>query len=279
MELILYKLSLAATIGSCIASLGYLFKRFPAMDRLWRILLAASVLLHLASFVFRTSHFWSLHGENQYYLPISSFFGAMSFLAFITNVICFILSVLYNISVLGAFVLPLSLAAQASAWALADPVLAGLAPTLQSYWINIHPLILMSAYGALANGFGISAAFLIQEGQLKSRRPKELTWQIPALEVLDGLTYRMIFMTLPVLTLGIVMGGIWAWSAWGRFWGWDAKETWSLVTWMIYIVYLHLRLGRGLRGRSAVWVNFAGFASVLFTFLGVNFLSRLHGYL
>lgn len=279
MEAILFKLSLIANVLALISSWLYLFWRVRSTNRLWQLTLGLGLVLHLASFVVRTKGFWSLYEENQYYLPINTFFGAMSYLALITNMLCFVVSAFYGIGVLGAFVLPLSLMAQSSAAIWADPGMSGLVPALQSYWINIHPLILMGSYGALANAFGVSCAYLIEQRELKSRKPRELTWQMPSLEILDELSYRVIFLALPVLTVGIVMGGIWAWGAWGRFWGWDAKETWSLITWMIYVVYLHLRLARKWSGRRAVWVNFCGFASVLFTFFGVNFLSQLHGYL
>jgi len=279
MEILLFQASLVFVCAALAANLVYLFKRVPALQNGWRWILAAAVVLHLASFVARTVGFWGLFEENRYYFPINTFFGAISYLALITNLLCLYLAARYKISVLGCFVLPLSIFAQAACWIWADPTLTGLVPALQSYWINIHPLILMGAYGAFANAFGVSAAFLIQEWQIKSRRPREFIWQLPPLEILDLLSYRMIFTSLPVLTIGITMGGIWAWGAWGRFWGWDAKETWALITWLIYIVYVHLRMVRGWQGRQAVWINFAGFASVLFTFIGVNFLSRMHGYL
>lgn len=279
MESVLFKISLAANLGALACSLVYLFGRVSWTGTFWKVLLGLGTLLHLASFVVRTHSFWLLYAENQCFLPINTFFGAISYLAFITNLLCFLFAVRYGINVLGVFVLPLSVMAQASAWIWADPALSGLVPALRSYWINIHPMVLMSCYGAFANAFGISAAFLIQDRQLKSRRPQEMTWQIPSLEILDSLSCRVIFMTLPLLTIGIVMGGIWAWGAWGRFWGWDAKETWALITWMIYSVYLYLRLGRGWSGRQAVWVNFCGFTSVLFTFFIVSFFSHLHGYL
>ena len=82
-----------------------------------------------------------------------------------------------------------------------------------------------------------------------------------------------------MLTVGIIMGGIWAYNAWGRFWGWDPKETWSFITALVYAGYLHMRFVKGLRGRKAVYVSMVGFACVVFTFYGVNFLSELHGYI
>ena len=112
-----------------------------------------------------------------------------------------------------------------------------------------------------------------------SRKPTELCYRLPSIEELDTINYKIIVFGFPVLTVGIIMGGIWAYNAWGRFWGWDAKETWALITALIYAGYLHMRFVKNLRGRKAVYVSMLGFASVVFTFLGVNYLSELHGYL
>ncbi|MEW6201278.1 MAG: cytochrome c biogenesis protein CcsA, partial [bacterium] len=96
---------------------------------------------------------------------------------------------------------------------------------------------------------------------------------------LDRLSYRLITFGFPFLTLGIVSGAIWANYAWGRPWSWDPKETWSLITWFIYAVYLHARITAGWKGRRAAIINILGFVSVVFTYVGVNFiLSGLHSY-
>ena len=83
----------------------------------------------------------------------------------------------------------------------------------------------------------------------------------------------------PLLTLGVLLGARWAYDAWGRYWGWDAKETWALITWLIYAAYLHMRLVVGWRGRKTAYLSLAGFGVVLFTYIGVNYLSELHGFL
>jgi len=137
----------------------------------------------------------------------------------------------------------------------------------------------MTAYAVFANAFGVGLALLIQERQVKSRRPTELCYRLPSIEDLDTLNYRLIAAAFPILTVGILMGGVWAHAAWGRFWGWDAKETWALITALVYAAFLHMRLLAGWRGRKAVYMSMAGFACVVFTFIGVNFLSGLHGYL
>ena len=102
---------------------------------------------------------------------------------------------------------------------------------------------------------------------------------LPETEVLDNIEYKSIMVGFPFMTLLIVTGAIWANYAWGRYWGWDPKETWSLITWLIYAVYLHARFTAGWRGRRTAYISIIGFISVIFTYLGVNiFLSGLHSY-
>jgi len=102
---------------------------------------------------------------------------------------------------------------------------------------------------------------------------------VPEQDVLDEVTYKMISVGFVLLTLGIITGAAWADSAWGRYWGWDPKETWSLITWLIYGAFLHTRLVRGWKGFRMSLVSVIGFISMLFTYLGVNYILRgLHSY-
>lgn len=284
MEAVLFKACFVFYTVSLALSLAYLFSRNESLSLwMWRVL-GVGVALHLASFGTRIFYFWDVP-ENRYFFPINTFFGALSYLSLAVALVFWVVEGKHRLHILGAFVLPWSWAAGACALFLAEPrfiepqAAQGLVPALQSYWINIHPMVLMTSYAMLANAFGVGLALLIQENQVKSRRPSELCYRLPAIEDMDHLSYRIIAAAFPVLTIGIVMGGIWAYGAWGRFWGWDAKETWALITWFIYVVYLHLRLFQGWRGKKIVAVSMVGFASVIFTFVGVNYLSELHGYL
>ncbi|MDE1976677.1 MAG: c-type cytochrome biogenesis protein CcsB [Elusimicrobia bacterium] len=265
--------SLAAT-----AAFVYLYNKDDKWSRWMFRLVGAGLALHLASFGFGMHYFWKIP-DNRYYFPINSFFGALSFLSLATVAVFFAIESRHQLGILGAFVLPWAAIGTGSALIFANPAVEGLVPALQNYWINIHPVSLMTAYAAFGNAFGVGVALLIQEHQIKSRKPSELCYRLPSIEELDNLNYRIIVWAFPVLTVGIIMGGIWAYSAWGRFWGWDPKETWALITALVYAGYLHMRFVKGLRGKKAVYVSMVGFACVLFTFLGVNFLSPLHGYL
>ncbi|MBI3551570.1 MAG: c-type cytochrome biogenesis protein CcsB [Elusimicrobia bacterium] len=272
------KAAFALYAAATALAFTYLFSKDEKWS-LWMLrLMGVGVAFHVASFGFRLALFWQIP-ENKYFLPINSFFGALSYLSLAVAAVFFVVEGRHRLGILGAFVLPWATIGAGAAVIFADPAIKGLSPALQSYWINIHPMVLMTAYAAFGNAFGVGVALLIQEHQIKSRKPTELCYRLPSIEELDNLNYRIIVFGFPVLTVGIIMGGIWAYNAWGRFWGWDAKETWAFITALIYAGFLHMRFVKGLRGRKAVYVSMIGFASVVFTFIGVNYLSELHGYL
>lgn len=148
-----------------------------------------------------------------------------------------------------------------------------LAPALKSAWLGAHVLTAVIAYGCLA----MSAAFAL--AALVSSPKGESPGSLEASASLEALVGRLIIVAFPFLTLLIITGAIWAEYAWGSFWRWDPKETWALVTWLVYLGYLHLTRTRGWKGRRAMMAAIACFCVVLFTFFGVNLLlSGLHSY-
>jgi cytochrome c-type biogenesis protein CcsB len=152
-----------------------------------------------------------------------------------------------------------------------------LMPALQSTWLIYHVITILLSYSAFALSFFVSFFYIVKD----FAADKNSGWagRLPSLERLDVLNYKIIIVGFPLLTLGIILGAIWAATAWGRPWGFDPKETWALITWLIYAIYLHGRHLAGWRGRQAAWISLLGFACVVFTYLGVNFvLSGLHSY-
>jgi cytochrome c-type biogenesis protein CcsB len=277
-QMVLIKIALAFYAGATALAFTYLFSKDEKWSRWMFRLVCLALVAHFASFGVRTALFWRIP-ENRYFFPINTFFGALSFFSLAIGVVFFVVEREARLGILGAFVLPFPLAGVLSAIVWADPEIKGLVPALQSYWINIHPMVLMTSYAAFGVAFGVGIALLVQERQLKSRKPAELSYRLPSIEELDELNYKIIVAAFPTLTVGIIMGGIWAYNAWGRFWGWDPKETWALITALIYAGYLHMRFLKGMRGRKSVYVSMFGFVAVIFTFIGVNYLSELHGYL
>jgi cytochrome c-type biogenesis protein CcsB len=112
----------------------------------------------------------------------------------------------------------------------------------------------------------------------KDRIQKSFVNRIPEPGILDDLTHQMVMFGFLFLSAGIITGAVWANQAWGRYWGWDPKETWSLITWLIYATLLHTRLMRGWKGRKIAVLSCIGFSAVIFTYFGVNLLPGLHSY-
>ena len=146
-----------------------------------------------------------------------------------------------------------------------------LQPALQqSLLLSFHVAAAMVAYGTFAIGFGAAAVYLV-------RRQYPGT-AAGSLEPLEDVAHRAVLIGFPFMTLTIVLGALWADIAWGRYWGWDPKETSSLVTWLVYAAYLHARVLRGWRGSKSVSLIVLGFLAVLFTYFGNYFFGGLHGY-
>ena len=144
---------------------------------------------------------------------------------------------------------------------------------------TLHIPILLVSYAIFAAAFVVGIIYLWQEQQMKSKHPQGLAFQLPSLEGLDKLISKLIVAAFPFLTAGILLGGIWAHRVWGRFWGGDPKETWALITWGVYAAYLTARFMAGWRGRKTADLSLAGFAGGLFSYVGVNYFSPLHGFL
>ena len=147
-----------------------------------------------------------------------------------------------------------------------------LPPALKSRWLFIHSTLAFISYAMFAVAFGAAIMYLIQQHFLKKKRLGPLYQKLPSLDVLDEINYRCMTFGFPLLTIAIITGAIWAETAWGTYWSWDPKETWSLITWFIYAALLHGRLTTGWRGRRAAVLSIIGFFVLLFTFLGVNLL-------
>lgn len=154
-----------------------------------------------------------------------------------------------------------------------------LMPALHSVWFIIH-IIAAAASGAAFNIGGITAIlYLIRSRDEERGAVGGYLARFPSAEALDRISYRFLAFAFPLWTFTVAAGAIWAQYAWGRFWGWDPKETWSLVTWIIYAGYLHARVTVGWKGRRAAVVAIVGLASFWFNFVGINLLvSGLHSY-
>jgi cytochrome c-type biogenesis protein CcsB len=279
MELLFFKAAFAAyTVGMALY-LGYAFTRRETLATTGRWVLVGAIVAHIISLIIRTIIARQIP-QHGWYVPWSNWFESFSFFAVIITIQYLLIQYKEPLPIMGAFVTPLvfitMLVAINSPFGTQIPTLP---PALQSYWMAIHVPVMFIAYSAFGNAFALGLAYLIQERQLKSKKPSHLVFRLPSLDDLDNLIYKIIWLAFPILTLGILLGARWAYDAWGRYWGWDAKETWALITWLIYLIYLHMRLVMGWRGRKTAYLSLAGFGVVLFTYVGVNYLSELHGFL
>lgn len=181
----------------------------------------------------------------------------------------------YRLKILGIYAAPLAAFVMAMASALSgEPVRAQ--NIFKSFWLYFHILgvFIGEAFFALACGLGI--LYLIQENTIKSKTRGFFYKRLPPLELLDIAGYSCITTGFILLTFGLIAGFVYAQVIWGRWWGWDPKEVWSAITWVIYAGLLHQRLTVGWRGRRSAIMAIIGFAVVLFTFFGVNFLLKGH---
>jgi cytochrome c-type biogenesis protein CcsB len=161
-----------------------------------------------------------------------------------------------------------------------------LVPALNSYWLWIHVSAMTMASGIFLVGFVTAALYLIQERReawlaqdRPLRFPLTLGDRLPAGETLERLAFRIHTLAFPIWTFGIICGAIWAEHAWGRYWGWDPKETWSFIAWVVYAAYLHARATPSIRGRWATWIAITGWITMLINLFAVNLVvSGLHSY-
>jgi cytochrome c-type biogenesis protein CcsB len=156
-----------------------------------------------------------------------------------------------------------------------------LVPALNSYWLKVHVTAAVLASGTFLVGFVAGAMYLIRSGWERGKRsfPYSLGPRVPKAEALERLTFRLHAFAFPIWTFAVIAGAIWAEAAWGRYWGWDPKETWAFISWVVYAGYLHARATPSVKRSTATWVAVLGWATMMMNLFGVNlFISGLHSY-
>jgi len=240
-------------------------------------LLGVGLILHSIGLV---SRWIETHQTGYGYVPLSNMYESLIFFSWTIVLIYLVIELKYKQKIIGVFVTPFAFLAIALTSIIpgVDAKISPLVPALQSNWLTIHVTTCFFGYASFAVSFGISILYLLREDR-ETGKGDSWKW-LPAPAILDEINYKSIVIGFPMLTLGIVTGAAWANYAWGTYWSWDPKETWSLITWFIYAAFLHARLTRDWRGRKAAVLSIVGFAAVLFTYFGVNYLiSGLHSYL
>jgi cytochrome c-type biogenesis protein CcsB len=190
----------------------------------------------------------------------------------------------YDLRFLGAFIIGLVLLLLGISTTRYYVAVVPLPPALQSYWLLIHVTVAILGTGFFALGFALSFVQLLQarrERQIADSKPTQLQFlaTLPSSSTLENLAYRINIVAFILWTFTLIAGSIWAEKAWGRYWGWDTKEVWTFIIWVIYAGYIHARATRGWRGSRSAWLSLIGFSAVMFNFGIVNvFFHGLHSY-
>jgi cytochrome c-type biogenesis protein CcsB len=213
--------------------------------------------------------------------PLSNLYESVVFFSWTIVLVFAFIDLKYRYRVIGAFVIPFALLGMAWGQLGLDSGIQPLVPALQSNWLIYHVITCFLGYAAFAVACGVSIMYLFvtRSGLAEEINRKGILSMFPPSKILDEINYRAIMFGFPLLTLGIITGAIWANYAWGTYWSWDPKETWSLIVWFVYAAFLHARITKGWAGRRAAWLSIVGFAATIFCYLGVNLLlSGLHSY-
>ncbi len=210
--------------------------------------------------------------------PFANMYESLVFFSWTIAVLYIFIELKYKESIIGVFASPLVFLSIAYASLSPDisSEISPLIPALKSNWLIAHVITCFLGYAGFAVAFGFSIIYFVKP---KSSESKSFFAKLPSWDLIDELTYQMVVFGFLFLTIGIITGSVWANSAWGKYWSWDPKETWSLITWFVYAIFMHLRMMKGWHGKKLAIVSIIGFMAVIFTYFGVNFLlSGLHSY-
>ncbi len=264
--------------------LSFLFYllRFVRRKEFWGRAATATALIGLAAQTLALVLRWmESYRLGIGHAPLSNFYESLIFFAWAVVLLYLVVEWRIRSRSLGVFTLPVAFLCMIYASFSPDVSnrIQPLIPALQSNWLVSHVVSCFLGYAAFAVAFAVSLMFLLKEKLGAGKGHPSFGALLPDAEVLEELIYQSVVLGFILLSLGIITGSVWAHNAWGSYWSWDPKETWSLITWIVYAVLLHARLARGWQGRRTALLAVAGFASVLFTYLGVNYLPGLHSYL
>jgi len=242
-------------------------KREKVLSIMW-IFLYITLGLHTAGLMARWVESYRLGIGHA---PLSNFYESLVFYAWCIGFMLVILKkrlLTFPIISMIASLIALVFMAYASISPSVERKIQPLIPALQSNWLHIHVITCFVAYAAFVISFICGLLYFVK-------------WKgaAPSVETLEEINYRSVAVGFPMLSTGILTGAVWAHYAWGSYWSWDPKETWSLITWIIYALFLHARIAKGWKGKRMAFISIIGFLSVIFTYFGVNFiLSGLHSY-
>ena len=248
-----------------------------SLERLSRIGAALSVLafaLHLAGVLTRGLAAGRAPWGNMYeFALVGALAATAAFLVFLRR---------HPVADLGVWVVAIVLLSLGLAVTVLYAPAGALVPVLNSYWLVIHVAAAITAGGVFTLGAVATAVYLARERgerRAKADAPSRHVRHLPSADTLSRVAHAAHLFAFPVWTFAVIAGAIWAENSWGRYWGWDPKETWAFITWVLYAAYLHAEATAGWRGRRAAWFALLGYVAFLFNFFGVNmWITGLHSY-
>jgi ABC-type transport system involved in cytochrome c biogenesis permease subunit len=259
-ESTLFTIAFVLYILSAFFYLSVLFSRKEKWAKAGLGLASAGLALHTAALLVRT--FESGHA------PFTNMYESLSFLSWAMVLAFVLIDRKFHIPRIGPYLMLIVVGLVALASSPLMPKAATpLVPALQSYWLWLHVSVTLLGEAFFAVAFITSLLYLTADSEEKK-------------EKMDSASYRYVMVGFPLFTLGgLVFGMVWAYKAWGTYWSWDPKEVWSLITWLVFALYLHTRIVMGWKGKRSAVITIVGFLAALFTYFGVNYLlSGLHSY-
>ena len=264
---ILMALTTFCYLLSTVGYIAYLFYQKDYFQKSGLYLLLTGFSLHTAAIAY------AFIQSGQ--IPVRNLYETLSIAGWATAGVFLVFQFKFNLKILGIYAAPLvALIMIIAAQLPREPAQAN--TLFNSFWLISHIVVIFTGEAAFALACGTGILYLVQEHALKTKNYGFFFRRLPDLELLDTTGYACIFVGFTLLTIGLVTGFVYAKSSWGRFWSWDPKEVWSGISWLLYAALLHGRLALGWRGRKAAIMAIVGFAILIFTFLGVNFLLKGH---
>ncbi|KQQ25578.1 c-type cytochrome biogenesis protein CcsB [Frondihabitans sp. Leaf304] len=247
-------------------------RRSSKFERVGMSLMALGLLVHIASIVLRGLAADRVPWANMFEFGLT---GTALIVA-----VFLIVNLVIDLRYLGAYVMGLNVLLLGVAVVNFYVTVSPLVPALQSYWLVVHVFVACLGTAFFAISAGLSAGQIVQARRETARTAKlKLLDTLPEADRLEDLAYRIALVGFVLWTFTLMAGAIWARSAWGRYWGWDTKETWTFIIWVIYAGYIHARATRGWRGTRSAYLSLIGFSAVMFNFSIVNLFFRgLHAY-
>ncbi|MDR3089825.1 MAG: c-type cytochrome biogenesis protein CcsB [Desulfobulbaceae bacterium] len=263
-----------AYLGASFLYVAFCLYHADKIGKAATVVTVAALALQTAGIGLR---WWESYRLGFGHAPLTNMYESVVFFSWAIGLFYLILTWKYRARILGAFAAPLAFLAMA--YASFTPgisrAIAPLIPALQSNWLIAHVVTCFIGYAGFAVAAALGCVYLLKERAMT----KSIASHLPERDILDDLIHKTLIFGFIWLSAGIITGAVWADSAWGTYWSWDPKETWSLITWFFYAITLHARYTRGWNGARIAWMAIIGLFCVLFTYYGVNFLlSGLHSY-